>query len=163
MGEQSAYIVGLLLSRPEGRYTRLMLRRARLTTASVRNLSWTQVTQVVILNSEPDLANGYLALYAGEKLAIELTDVVFRVNTTVTATAMMFSSQLAFARSTEWRTQLTHSLTTSLLRRFLGRLCGDCRLLVLLSQLSVPLGRRSEFRSRRSSQSELRRLSAFTP
>ncbi|GAA5966249.1 hypothetical protein JCM8115_006425 [Rhodotorula mucilaginosa] len=54
--------------------------------------SWTQVTQVVILNSEPDLANGYLALYAGEKLAIELTDVVFRVNTTVTATAMMFST-----------------------------------------------------------------------
>lgn len=49
---------------------------------------------MVILNSEPDLANGYLALYAGEKLAIELTDVVFRVNTTVTATAMMFSSQL---------------------------------------------------------------------
>lgn len=65
--------------------------------------SWTQVTQVVILNSEPDLANGYLALYTGEKLATELTDVVFRVNTTVTATAMMFSSQLVSAPSIEWR------------------------------------------------------------
>ncbi|GAA5992693.1 hypothetical protein JCM10908_006883 [Rhodotorula pacifica] len=53
---------------------------------------WNQVTQVVVLNSKPDLANGYLALYAGEELAIELTDVVFRVNTSVTATAMTFST-----------------------------------------------------------------------
>ncbi|GAA5874878.1 hypothetical protein JCM3774_006554 [Rhodotorula dairenensis] len=53
---------------------------------------WNKVTQVVILNSEPDVANGYLALYAGEKLAIELSDVVFRVNTTVTITAMTFST-----------------------------------------------------------------------
>ncbi|KAG0662001.1 hypothetical protein C6P46_003706 [Rhodotorula mucilaginosa] len=63
--------------------------------ASSQHTSWGfcfQGQKVVILNSEPDLANGYLALYAGEKLAIELTDVVFRVNTTVTATAMMFST-----------------------------------------------------------------------
>lgn len=80
----------------------LVLRRLGLTATKCMR-SWTQVTQVVILNSEPDLANGYLALYAGEKLAIELTDVVFRVNTTVTATAMTFSSQLVTALSIEWR------------------------------------------------------------
>lgn len=116
---------------------------------------------MVILNSEPDLANGYLALYAGEKLAIELTDVVFRVNTTVTATAMMFSSQLVSATKHRVANAADARSLDSLLRRFLGRLCGDCRLLVLLSQLSIFFGGRSEFRSRRGSQSDLRRLSAF--
>lgn len=95
---------------------------------------------MVILNSEPDLANGYLALYAGEKLTIELTDVVFRVNTTVTATAMMFSSQLVSATKHRVANVADAGSLDSLLRRFLGRLCGDCRLLVLFSQLSVLFG-----------------------
>lgn len=51
------------------------------------------MTEVVILNSEPHIANGYLALYAGEDLAIELPNVVFRVNNTVTVTAFTFSSE----------------------------------------------------------------------
>ncbi|BGP14957.1 hypothetical protein JCM10213v2_002912 [Rhodosporidiobolus nylandii] len=50
------------------------------------------VTEVAILNSDIDTANGVLALYAGETLAFELTDVVFRVNSSVQFSAFAISS-----------------------------------------------------------------------
>lgn len=54
--------------------------------------SWNRITQVAILNSEPETANGYLALWHGEELAIELKNVVFRLNMSVAVSALTFST-----------------------------------------------------------------------
>ncbi|BGO90609.1 hypothetical protein JCM10020v2_002252 [Rhodotorula toruloides] len=54
--------------------------------------SWTTVTQVAILNSAPDKANGILELYVGEKAVIQLNNVIFRTNTSVFINALTFST-----------------------------------------------------------------------
>lgn len=54
--------------------------------------SWNQVTQVVVLNYPPETANGYLALYFEGELAMELKNVVFRTNESVTVSSLIFSS-----------------------------------------------------------------------
>lgn len=54
--------------------------------------SWTTVTQVAILNSAPDKANGILELYVGEKAVIQLHNVIFRTNESVFINALTFSS-----------------------------------------------------------------------
>ncbi|BGO98425.1 hypothetical protein JCM10021v2_002085 [Rhodotorula toruloides] len=54
--------------------------------------SWTTVTQVAILNSAPDKANGVLELYVGEKAVIQLDNVIFRTNTSVFVNALTFST-----------------------------------------------------------------------
>ncbi|GAA5871299.1 hypothetical protein JCM1840_004406 [Sporobolomyces johnsonii] len=53
------------------------------------------VTEIAILNSNPGTpceANGVLAVYAGETLAFERTDVVFRTNASVFFTSLAFST-----------------------------------------------------------------------
>ncbi|GAA5891682.1 hypothetical protein JCM5296_005510 [Sporobolomyces johnsonii] len=53
------------------------------------------VTEIAILNSNPGTpceANGVLAVYAGETLAFERTDVVFRTNASVSFTSLAFST-----------------------------------------------------------------------
>ncbi|BGP54683.1 hypothetical protein JCM8202_003190 [Rhodotorula sphaerocarpa] len=54
--------------------------------------SWNQVTQVVVLNYPPETANGYLALYFEGELAMELKNVVFRTNESVTVSSLIFST-----------------------------------------------------------------------
>ncbi|CEQ40487.1 SPOSA6832_02109, partial [Sporobolomyces salmonicolor] len=53
------------------------------------------VTEIAILNSDPGTpceANGVLAVYAGETLAFERTDIVFRTNASVLFTSLAFST-----------------------------------------------------------------------
>ncbi|GAA6029782.1 hypothetical protein JCM8097_001047 [Rhodosporidiobolus ruineniae] len=50
------------------------------------------VTEVAIINSDPNTADGVLALYAGETLAFERKDVVFRVNESVHFSAFAIST-----------------------------------------------------------------------
>jgi hypothetical protein len=54
------------------------------------------VTEVAIINSATDEANGVIALYYGEALAFELTDVVLRINESVDFSSFSFSCALFF-------------------------------------------------------------------
>ncbi|GAA5821877.1 hypothetical protein JCM11251_004755 [Rhodosporidiobolus azoricus] len=54
--------------------------------------SYNTITEVVIFNSDADTANGVLALYAGETLAFERHDLVFRVNESVSISSFIISS-----------------------------------------------------------------------
>ncbi|GAA5870191.1 hypothetical protein JCM8547_006913 [Rhodosporidiobolus lusitaniae] len=54
--------------------------------------SYNTLTEVAIINSDVNTANGYLAVYAGETLAFEVSDVVLRINETVLFTAFAIST-----------------------------------------------------------------------
>ncbi|GAA5989363.1 hypothetical protein JCM11641_004199 [Rhodosporidiobolus odoratus] len=54
--------------------------------------AYNTVTEVAILNSAIDKANGVLAVYAGETLAFEKKDIVFRINESVQFSAFAISS-----------------------------------------------------------------------
>ncbi|GAA5880739.1 hypothetical protein JCM16303_004333 [Sporobolomyces ruberrimus] len=63
---------------------------------------YTTLTEVAILNSNPSAdteANGYLAVFAGETLAFERADIVFRTNTSVFFSSILFQSMLPFSSS----------------------------------------------------------------
>jgi hypothetical protein len=54
------------------------------------------LTEIAILNSDPSKdteANGYLAVYDGDTLAFERSDVVFRTNASVFFSSVMFQSK----------------------------------------------------------------------
>lgn len=56
---------------------------------------WNTVTQIIVLNSDPStngVANGQLTVYAGQTLAFELKNLVFRVDSSVTLSNFIFAS-----------------------------------------------------------------------
>lgn len=59
-------------------------------------LRYTTLTEIAILNSDPSRdgteANGYLAVYDGETLAFERSDLVWRTNATVFFSKVMAQS-----------------------------------------------------------------------
>ncbi|KAL8279646.1 hypothetical protein RQP46_007959 [Phenoliferia psychrophenolica] len=68
---------------------------------------WNEVTQVVVLNSNPGVvgpANGYLAMYHNGILAFERSDMVFRTstNSSVGINALFFSTFFGGSGSTFW-------------------------------------------------------------
>lgn len=57
------------------------------------HIRWNEITQVVILNSDPGRvgpANGYLAMYHNGRLAFERTDMVYRTNSSVGISQLFF-------------------------------------------------------------------------
>ncbi|GAA6060264.1 hypothetical protein JCM10212_003964 [Sporobolomyces blumeae] len=70
------------------------------------------ITEVAILNSDPSTnteANGYLAVYAGETLAFERTEVVFRTNASVFFSSVQFQTFFGGSSDDYASTRLTHT------------------------------------------------------
>lgn len=62
---------------------------------------YTTLTEIAILNSDPSKdteANGYLAVYDGETLAFERSDLVYRTNASVFFSSIMFQSESLMMR-----------------------------------------------------------------
>ncbi|GAA6014702.1 hypothetical protein JCM10207_006908 [Rhodosporidiobolus poonsookiae] len=54
--------------------------------------AYNTVTEIAIINSTPDTANGVLAIYAGTTLAFERKDMIFRINESVFFTTFDIST-----------------------------------------------------------------------
>ncbi|GAA6004800.1 hypothetical protein JCM11491_002235 [Sporobolomyces phaffii] len=73
---------------------------------------YTTLTEVAILNSNPGTeteANGYLAVYTGETLAFERSDVVYRTNASVFFSSVLFQTFFGGSTQDYASTALTHT------------------------------------------------------
>ncbi|KAF8200808.1 polysaccharide lyase family 14 protein [Pholiota molesta] len=67
---------------------------------------WTRVTQLVQLNNPPDEANGYIALYVNDVLAVSQTGLQIRASNSVNANGFYFSTFFG-GSDTSWATPVT--------------------------------------------------------
>ncbi|KAF9475550.1 hypothetical protein BDN70DRAFT_883606 [Pholiota conissans] len=67
---------------------------------------WTRLTQIIQLNNPPDVANGYIALYVNDVLAISQTGLQIRASNSVVANGFYFSTFFG-GSDTSWATPVT--------------------------------------------------------